>query len=680
MRPRSFRARLLAVILGSSAAAVLAVTLLVSLGERAALRSDYTERGLAQARIVAASFVAPLAFGDDVDAAETLEVLGADAGVRRAWVLDAEGSRFAAWARDGADPGPVPAGRPEPGRSVEADGGLLVAVPVGLDGDVLGAITIDLDLAPIADRLAQQARTALGALLVVLGVLTIVALRLQRRLSRPILDLADTTRRIRDGDDPSARATPSSIPELRDLAESLNAMLDQLDEHRRALADANERLEDRVRRRTDDLRRAVGRLESEIRVREGVEAELREAGRRAEAANEAKSAFLANMSHEIRTPMTAILGFADLLLDPACDETMGRDAAETIRRNGQHLISIINDILDISKIEAGRMRVEQVEVDLPELMRDTLELMQVRAESKAIELGIDVLGPVPRRIDTDPVRLRQIVVNLVGNAIKFTERGGVRIRLRVDPGAHGALEIAVRDTGIGVEPEAAARLFQPFAQADESMTRRFGGTGLGLAISRRLAELLGGGITLDSVPGEGSTFTVRIDPGPAAAGDLVDPGTFRRLIGGMEDAAAETSAETGDGTGAGPLSGRTILLVEDGPDNRRLIAHHLRRAGATVHLEEDGRAGVTAVLGPAAVGPDLVLMDMQMPIMDGYAATEHLRQHGWRGPIVALTAHAMSGDRERCLAAGCDDYLTKPVDREALVDRITRLLAVPRAA
>jgi len=207
-----------------------------------------------------------------------------------------------------------------------------------------------------------------------------------------------------------------------------------------------------VRRRTDDLRRAVGRLESEIRVREGVEAELREASRRAEAANEAKSAFLANMSHEIRTPMTAILGFADLLLEPGCDGSMARDAAATIRRNGRHLIEIINDILDISKIEAGRMRVERIEIDLPEMVADVIELMQVRAEGKGIELRVEVHGPLPRRIDSDPVRLRQILVNLVGNAIKFTERGSVRLELVHETGRRDALAIAAgyfRDPRVG---------------------------------------------------------------------------------------------------------------------------------------------------------------------------------------------------------------------------------------
>ncbi len=409
--------------------------------------------------------------------------------------------------------------------------------------------------------------------------------------------------------------------------------------------------------------------------------DLARARDRAEAASEAKSEFLANMSHEIRTPMAAIIGFTDVLVDAGVDGPARDDAARTIRRNGEHLLSIINDILDISKLEAGRMTIESVPVAPGPLLAEVMDLMRVRADAKGLELVARLDGPVPAAVTTDPTRLRQVLVNLVGNAIKFTEHGSVTITVAEDRDA-GSLSFAIADTGIGMTPEQLRAIFDAFSQADESTTRRFGGTGLGLAISRRLARLLGGDIEVRSVPGEGSTFTVRVDAGEAAR----DAERHERLADALASVVADGSDAAAPDPTAGtadpelPLAGRRVLLAEDGPDNQRLIAFHLRRAGAEATVVGNGREAVDAVLAAAAEERpfDAVLMDMQMPVLDGYGATRELRERGHRGPVIALTAHAMAGDRDRCLGAGCDEYLTKPVDRRQLV--ATLLAAASGAA
>ena len=385
----------------------------------------------------------------------------------------------------------------------------------------------------------------------------------------------------------------------------------------------------------------------------------RRAREAAQSANRAKSEFLANMSHEIRTPMTAILGYIDVLDDwfRALNEPgEAREAVTTMRRNAKHLLTVINDILDMSKIEAGKMSVERLPTELSPVIEQVCSLMRPRALEKGIKLEVVYTTAVPRTISTDPTRLRQILLNLVGNAVKFTLEGSVT--LRVSFSQEVGLKFAVEDTGIGMSEEQRETIasFDAFTQADGSMSRRFGGTGLGLRISNSLAAMLGGSVRVASQLGKGSTFTVSID-----AGDLAGvPMTWPELIGSTEPKETQPTRPRPDA-----LAGYQILLAEDGLDNQKLISFHLRRAGADVTLADHGKAAVDLIEEGSTF--DVVLMDMQMPVLDGYAATRQLRAGGYRAPIVALTAHAMDEDRQRCLDAGCDDFQTKPIDRGALI-------------
>ena len=391
--------------------------------------------------------------------------------------------------------------------------------------------------------------------------------------------------------------------------------------------------------------------------------QLEAAKQDAEAASHSKSEFLANMSHEIRTPMTAILGFTEAMLDPDQSPSDKLNAVHTVRRNGEHLLQIINNILDISKIEAGKLEVERIRCSPINLVAEVKSLMQVRADAKSLPFNIEYIGAIPETIESDPTRLKQILVNLVGNAIKFTETGGVRLVTRfVDERAGPEIQFDVLDTGLGMTEEQVSGLFKAFSQADTSTTRKFGGTGLGLNISKRLAEMLGGDVTVESEPG-GSMFRVTVATGPLDGIKMLDDPTTATIV--QPEAAAVANPD------ADKLDCR-ILLAEDNPTNRALVAGILKKTGAEVTVVENGKLAVDAALSARDEGKpfNVILMDMQMPVMDGYEATGLLRQKNYSGPIIALTAHAMTSDRQKCLDAGCDDFATKPIDRRKLIQTI----------
>ncbi len=418
---------------------------------------------------------------------------------------------------------------------------------------------------------------------------------------------------------------------------------------------------DIVGRLAEGVNRMAVRIEQDQRT-------LASAKDQAEQATKAKSEFLANMSHEIRTPMTAILGFAENLLESDSTEADRLSAVHTIRRNGEYLLGIINDILDLSKIEAGKMMVEYIRCEPCQLVAEVVSLVRPRASAKGLDFNVEVLGAIPETIQSDPTRLRQMLINLIGNSIKFTSSGAIRLVVRLLDSEDPQLQFDVVDTGRGMNDEQLGKLFQPFTQADSSTTRRFGGTGLGLAISRRLSRLLGGDIVVaETGIGIGTTFRLTVRTGSLDGVAMLDDPLSAMLIPAKDN--VESGPKIVD------LRDCKILLAEDGPDNQALISHVLRKAGAEVTVVENGQLAVETALAALhrrrAGDPDhpfdVILMDMQMPVMDGYEATGLLRQKGFSTPIIALTAHAMEGDRAKCIRCGCDDYATKPIDRKKLI-------------
>jgi signal transduction histidine kinase/CheY-like chemotaxis protein/integral membrane sensor domain MASE1 len=378
---------------------------------------------------------------------------------------------------------------------------------------------------------------------------------------------------------------------------------------------------------------------------------------------QAKSDFLANMSHEIRTPMTAILGYAEVLQETTSSPE-AQEAIDTIRRNGKHLLSIINDILDLSKIEVGKMTIEHIAVCLPALVDQVVSISKIDAEQKGLALHSEFIGKTPETIMSDPVRLRQVLFNLISNAIKFTEKGDVRLEAEfIDTtGESPRMQIDVIDTGIGLTADQIQTLFDSFTQADETVTRKYGGTGLGLTISKQLAGMLGGDLVLvESAPGIGSRFRLTVAIGSLKGVRLLDGALPREQAARMP--ANENEEENLD---------CRVLLAEDGPDNQRLISHILSRRGANVTLAVNGQQAIDVATAAWHAGTpfDVILMDMQMPVLDGYQAVKQLRETGYSWPIIALTANAMSTDRQKCITAGCDDFATKPIDRKELIAMI----------
>lgn len=444
-------------------------------------------------------------------------------------------------------------------------------------------------------------------------VALLISLRRIHKNLVPISILRDSTRRMASGD-LGARVELEGNDEFKQLADSFNEMAES------------------VRTRTQQL----------------------------EEANSAKSRFLANMSHELRTPMTSILGYADLCGSDDVTPKAKRGHLEIIRTNGKHLLRIINDILDVSTIEANRLMIERQPCSPALVLDQAMGMIRVQAVAKGLGLSQRTLGPVPESISTDPDRLRQVLVNLLGNAVKFTERGHISVEMELvgkeAPDAGRCLAYVIRDTGPGMSPEVLAKLFRPFGQADDSMTRAQGGTGLGLSIARSIARLLGGDVICESSPGRGSTFRVTIDPGELEGIPLLDG-----LLALPAPAPPPPALEVAKG-------GR-VLVVEDVAVNRVLAVRLLRKAGLVVDEAENGAIAVTKAL---AEPYSVIFMDIQMPVLDGFEATRRLRSAGYTGAIVALTAHSVAGEREKCLEAGCDDHLAKPIDLVRLQDTLTR--------
>ncbi len=590
------------------------------------------------ANVLGSNSKAALDFGDIATAQEILSSLTNQTSIEHASLWTPSDRLFAKYATSKDEPGellPVAGSRFTPDNHLE-----IVQVILHDDKTPAGTIYLRANMLDLEEQQTRYLAIALAVVLISLAVSLGVARWLLKLISAPILQLAYATQRVTKNEDYSLRVTKCGNDELGVLVDGFNSMLEQIQRSKVALQQAHDDLERRVEQRTSQL----------LQARED-----------AEAASRAKSEFLANMSHEIRTPMTAILGFSDILVGNA-DDPQTVEASRVIQRNGVYLIGIINDILDLSKIEAGKLTVEKIPCSPSQIVADVASLMRVRAEAKGLPLNVRFDGAIPSTIESDPTRLRQILINLLGNAIKFTETGNVELVVRLLGGSGPSpwLQFEINDTGIGMNPSQLSKLFMPFTQADNSTTRRYGGTGLGLTISKRLSEILGGQITVESEVGRGTTFRMGI-----MAGNL----TGVRLWSNVSEAGDPAPETKQVPANAVSCANCRVLLAEDGPDNQRLISFVLKKAGAQVTLVDNGEAAVTAVLGQLEAGTpfDVVLMDMQMPILDGYSATAKLRARGYNRPIIALTAHAMSGDRDKCMQSGCDDYATKPIDREKLL-------------
>jgi signal transduction histidine kinase/DNA-binding NarL/FixJ family response regulator len=421
-------------------------------------------------------------------------------------------------------------------------------------------------------------------------------------------------------------------------------------------------LEERVAERTRDVETRSQALEAATADLKMMNDQLAAARLAAEAANRAKTEFLANMSHEIRTPMTAIVGYAELLRDEISRSDLPGASAEfvdAILRNAEHLLGLLNDILDMTKIESGQLAVERFRCNPWEVVHHVAAMMKAPAKAKELTLSIEHVGLLPETIETDPLRLRQVLANLLSNAIKFTQSGGVHVTVQLlrDNPACPLLSVEVTDTGIGMSEESLGKLFDRFSQADQSITRQYGGSGLGLAISKRLAALLGGNITVHSALGHGSTFTATFQTGSLENVRLVD------------DPKVTPSASRTEEQPNKSACGARILLAEDSADNQRIISLILSKAGFQVTLAENGQVAYEKALAALHEGKpyDMILMDMQMPLMEGHEVTRRLRAAGYTRPIVALTAHATVDDRQQCLEAGCDFYVTKPINRAELL-------------
>jgi signal transduction histidine kinase/DNA-binding response OmpR family regulator len=777
--------KLIYIIMMVSSAVLVLTCLAFTAHEIYAVRAAMAKENTILADVIAGNSTAPLSFNNARDAAEALENLRAEPDMVAARIYDQQGARFATYTRAGVDAHIIP----DSASMIKSgfhDGVLYVVRPVRFGGETIGSVLLIHDLGELNDSLLRYAIITPMVLLLSLALAFLLASRLQRVISVPILALAQRARALQQNQEYFLGELPRGYQEIELLIESFDSMLAGIAQRDNELKDHTEHMEYEVSTRTSELRTAVEQLE---RSKDA-----------AEAANRSKSEFLANMSHEIRTPMNGILGMTELTLDTDLAPAQ-REYLTVVKSSAEGLLCIINDILDFSKIEAGKLSLDSRPFGLQSMISETMKAVSLRAHQKGLELAFEVEPDVPDDIVGDDGRLRQILFNLLGNAIKFTKNGEVILSIRKETqDERGALlQFSVRDTGVGIAPGKLSKIFAAFEQEDNSTTRQFGGTGLGLTISSRLVEMMGGRIWVESDPGKGSTFhfNARLEISAAPVGHTVDLApealrglralvvddnyTNRRILHEMllrwkmcpelaesgvdaitmlrravmekrpyplvivdrhmpemdgfmlletvhADPDLESTAIMMLTSGDQPEDSRRcqelgvaeyaikpvsqqellklilralgkvakeeksaalpmlpaalpvvataplrILLAEDNVFNQKVAIGLLSRMGHNLTVANNGLEAVELYSRNSF---DLVLMDVQMPEMDGFRATEIIRQQqeksGIQVPIIAMTAHAMQGDRERCLASGMHDYISKPIGRKELAEVIAR--------